>query len=44
MVPDSGAAAAEIAKQVKGLNLRAVTVITNGLNIAMQLAGLRTCA
>ena len=40
IILDSGTTTAEIAKQVKGLNLRAVTVITNGLNIAMQLAGL----
>jgi DeoR family transcriptional regulator of aga operon len=40
IILDSGTTTAEIAKQLKGLDLRAVTVITNGLNIAMQLAGL----
>jgi DeoR family transcriptional regulator of aga operon len=40
IILDSGTTTAEIANQMKGLNLRAVTVITNGLNIAMQLAGL----
>jgi DeoR family transcriptional regulator, aga operon transcriptional repressor len=40
IILDSGTTTAEIGKQLKALNLRALTVITNGLNIAMQLAGL----
>ena len=40
IILDSGTTTAEIAKQLKALNLRSLTVITNGLNIAMQLAGL----
>ena len=40
IILDSGTTTAEVAKQLKALNLRSVTVITNGLNIAMHLAGL----
>jgi len=38
---DSGTSTAAIAREVKALPLRALTVITNALNIAMELAGLR---
>ena len=40
IILDSGTTTAEIARQLKRAPLRAVTVITNGLNIAIQLAGL----
>jgi len=40
IILDSGTTTAEIAKQLKALNLRALTVITNGLNVAMHLVGL----
>lgn len=40
IILDSGTTTAEIARQLKSLNLRALTVITNGLNVAMHLAGL----
>jgi len=38
---DSGTTTAALAREVKALPLRALTVITNALNIAMELAGLR---
>jgi len=38
---DSGTSTAALAREVKVLPLRALTVITNALNIAMELAGLR---
>jgi DeoR family transcriptional regulator, aga operon transcriptional repressor len=41
IILDSGTTTAEIARALKHRPPRAVTVITNGLNIAMQLAGLR---
>ncbi|MGC2399613.1 MAG: GntR family transcriptional regulator [Acidobacteriaceae bacterium] len=37
---DSGTTTCEIAKQIKGLNLNSLTVITNALNIANELSGL----
>ena len=40
IILDSGTTTAEIARALKHRPPRAVTVITNGLNIAMQLAGL----
>jgi DeoR family transcriptional regulator of aga operon len=36
---DSGTTTCEIAKQIKGLNCRSLTVITNALNIANELSG-----
>jgi DeoR family transcriptional regulator, aga operon transcriptional repressor len=38
---DSGTTTCEIAKQIKGLNFRSLTVITNALNIANELSGLQ---
>lgn len=40
IILDSGTTTAEIAKQIKSLKLDALTVITNGLNVAMHLADL----
>jgi DeoR family transcriptional regulator of aga operon len=40
VILDSGTTTAEIAKQLKFLKLESLTVITNGLNIAMHLANL----
>jgi DeoR family transcriptional regulator, aga operon transcriptional repressor len=40
IILDSGTTTAEIARALTHRPLRALTVITNGLNIAMQLAGL----
>src|SRR4029079_10078286 len=40
IILDSGTTTAEIARALKHRPPRAVTVITNGLNIAMQLTGL----
>jgi DeoR/GlpR family transcriptional regulator of sugar metabolism len=37
---DSGTTTCEIARQIKGFNFRALTVITNALNIANELSGL----
>jgi DeoR family transcriptional regulator of aga operon len=37
---DSGTTTAEIARQIKFLKLKSLTVITNALNIAMELANL----
>lgn len=39
IVLDSGSTTAEIAKQIRGLKLQSVNVITNALNIAVLLAG-----
>jgi DeoR family transcriptional regulator of aga operon len=39
IVLDSGTTTAEIARQIRGLKLQSVTVITNALNIAVLLAG-----
>jgi DeoR family transcriptional regulator of aga operon len=39
IVLDSGTTTAEIAKQIRGLRLQSVNVITNALNIAVLLAG-----
>lgn len=39
IVLDSGTTTAEIAKQIRGLKLQSVNVITNALNIAVLLAG-----
>lgn len=38
IILDSGTTTAEIARQLKSLKLKSLTVITNGLNIAMELA------
>jgi DeoR family transcriptional regulator, aga operon transcriptional repressor len=40
IILDSGTTTAEIAKQIKSLKLDSLTVITNGLNVAMHLADL----
>jgi DeoR family transcriptional regulator of aga operon len=40
IVLDSGTTTAEIARQIKFLKLKTLTVVTNGLNIAMELANL----
>jgi DeoR family transcriptional regulator, aga operon transcriptional repressor len=40
IILDSGTTTAEIAKQIKTLKLDSLTVITNGLNVAMHLADL----
>ena len=40
IILDSGTTTAEIARQLKFLKLKSLTVITNGLNIAMELANL----
>jgi DeoR family transcriptional regulator of aga operon len=40
IILDSGTTTAEIARQLKFLKLRSLTVITNALNIAMELANL----
>jgi DeoR family transcriptional regulator, aga operon transcriptional repressor len=40
IILDSGTTTAEIARQVKFLKLKSLTVITNALNIAMELANL----
>jgi DeoR family transcriptional regulator of aga operon len=40
IILDSGTTTAEVAKQLKVLKLKSLTVITNGLNIAMELANL----
>jgi DeoR family transcriptional regulator of aga operon len=40
VILDSGTTTAEIARQLKLLKLRSLTVITNALNIAMELANL----
>ena len=40
IILDSGTTTVEIARQLKFLNLRSLTVITNGLNIAIELANL----
>ena len=40
VILDSGTTTAEIARQVKFLQLKSLTVITNGLNIAIELANL----
>ena len=40
IILDSGTTTAEIARQLKSLKLNSLTVITNGLNIAMELASL----
>jgi DeoR family transcriptional regulator of aga operon len=40
VILDSGTTTAEIARQLKFLKLRSLTVITNALNIAMELANL----
>jgi DeoR family transcriptional regulator, aga operon transcriptional repressor len=40
IILDSGTTTAEVARQLKFLKLKSLTVITNGLNIAMQLANL----
>jgi DeoR family transcriptional regulator, aga operon transcriptional repressor len=37
---DSGTTTAELARQIRFLKLRSLTVITNALNIAMEIAGL----
>lgn len=39
IVLDSGSTTAEIAKQIRGLKLQSINVITNALNIAVLLAG-----
>ena len=39
IVLDSGTTTAEIAKQIRGLKLQSINVITNALNIAVLLAG-----
>jgi len=39
IVLDSGTTTAEIAKQIRGLKLHSINVITNALNIAVLLAG-----
>ena len=39
VILDSGTTAAEIAKQVRGLKLHSLNVITNALNVAVLLAG-----
>jgi DeoR family transcriptional regulator of aga operon len=39
IVLDSGSTAGEIAKQIRGLKLQSINVITNALNIAVLLAG-----
>ena len=38
VILDSGTTTAEIAKQIKSLKLDSLTVVTNGLNVAMHLA------
>ena len=40
IILDSGTTTVEIARQIKFLQLRSLTVITNALNIAMELANL----
>jgi DeoR family transcriptional regulator of aga operon len=40
IILDSGTTTAEIAKQIKSLKLDSLTVVTNGLNVAMHLADL----
>ena len=40
IILDSGTTTAEIARQLKFLELKSLTVVTNGLNIAMELANL----
>jgi DeoR family transcriptional regulator of aga operon len=40
VILDSGTTTAEVARQVKFLKVKTLTVITNGLNIAMELANL----
>lgn len=40
IVLDSGTTTAEIAKQIRGLKVQSINVITNALNIAVLLAGL----
>ena len=40
IILDSGTTTAEIARQLKFLKLKSLTVITNALNIAMELAHL----
>ena len=40
IILDSGTTTVEIARQIKFLNLKSITVITNALNIAMELATL----
>lgn len=40
IILDSGTTTAEIARQIKFLELKSLTVVTNGLNIAMELAPL----
>lgn len=40
IILDSGTTTAEIARQIKDAKLKALTVITNALNIAMELANL----
>jgi DeoR family transcriptional regulator, aga operon transcriptional repressor len=40
VILDSGTTTAEIARQIKFLKLKTLTVITNGLNIAIELANL----
>jgi len=41
IILDSGTTTAEIARRLKLLDLKALTVVTNGLNIAVELANLR---
>ena len=41
IILDSGTTTAEIARQLKFLKLKSLTVITNALNIAMELANLQ---
>jgi len=40
VIIDSGTTTAEIARQLKFLDLKSLTVVTNGLNIAMEIANL----
>jgi DeoR family transcriptional regulator, aga operon transcriptional repressor len=40
VILDSGTTTAEIARRLKRLDVKALTVVTNGLNVAMELANL----
>jgi DeoR family transcriptional regulator of aga operon len=42
VILDSGTTTAEIARQIRSLGFKSLTVVTNGLNIAMELANLPT--
>ena len=42
VILDSGTTTAEIARQIRGLKLRAINVVTNALNIAVLLANATT--